>query len=200
MGNASVPQQPDELISGFRLRMYMIFGIVIMLCVSPFTVNHFLQGRIAMALLTLSILVVSGANALWILRHKRQLVPFVLFYAVIQITLIAGLFLQGVTIAFWFYPCALIMLSIAERQHARIMIVISVILLTPAAFYALSAEFAARLVVSYIMVVYLGDVIVRLLDSVQEQQAMLATTDPLTGAYNRRHMMNCVADAAEACR
>ena len=200
MSDASVPQQPDDLITGFRLRMYMIFGVVIMLFVSPFTVNHFLQGRIAMALLTLMILVVSGANTLWILRHKRQLVPLVFFFPVMQITLIAGLFLQGVTIVFWFYPCALIILSIAERQHARIMIVISVALLIPAAFSALSMEFAVRFVASYIMVAYLGDVVVRLLDSVQEQQAMLATTDPLTGAYNRRHMMTCVADAAEACR
>ncbi|MEH6543932.1 MAG: GGDEF domain-containing protein [Porticoccaceae bacterium] len=200
MGDASVPQQPDDLITGFRLRMYMIFGFVTVLFVSPFTVNHFLQGRIAMALLTFSILIVAGANTLWILRHKRQLVPLVLFFPVMQATLIAGLFLQGVTIVFWFFPSALIILSIAERHHARMMIIISVILLIPAAFYALSMEFAVRFVVSYIMVAYLGDVIVRLLDSVQEQQARLATTDPLTGAYNRRHMMACVADAAEACR
>lgn len=200
MDDTTASPRPENLVSDFRLRMYMAFGFVTILFLLPYSINHFVQGRFVMALLTLTIVVLAGANALWILRHKRQLVPFAYFYTVIQATLVAGLFLQGSTILFWCYPSAFIILSIAEQRSARIMLCISIALMIPAALYAISVDIVARFAITYIMVCYLGDVVVHLLDSVHAQQTRLATTDPLTGAYNCRHMLTCLANAAESCR
>lgn len=191
---------PDNLVANFRLKFEMYFGFATIFFLFPYSANHLIQGRYAMALLTLAIVILSAVNALLIRRRKKTLLPFAYFYVVILATLVAGLFLQGSTIVFWYYPFAFIVLSIATHKHARIMLLLSAALLIPSAFYAIDLPFAVRFAVTYTMVCILGDIVVGLLDKVQAQQVKLVITDPLTGAYNRRSMLSRLGEAAESCR
>ena len=190
----------ENLVASFRLQFNLYFGLATLILLSPYAVNHFIAGRVAMALFTSLIVLITAVNTVTIYRHKRQPIPFAYLYALIMVTLVAGLFLQGESIIYWYYPFAFIVLSSVEHRQARIMLFVSFALLVPTAFYTIDPPIAARFAATYLMVCVLGDVVVALLDRVQKQQAALAITDPLTGALNRRSMLTHIENAAESCR
>ena len=190
----------ENLVNNFRLQFNMYFGLSVLILLGPYVINHFIRGRFAMGLFTGCILIISGTNSISIYRRGIQLIPFGYFYAVIIGTLISGLFLQGESIIYWYYPFALIVLASATRKQARNMLIISAATLIPAAFYTIEFTIAARFSATYIMVCLLGDLVVGLIDKAQRQQDTLAITDPLTGALNRRTMLVHIEEAAEACR
>jgi diguanylate cyclase (GGDEF)-like protein len=80
------------------------------------------------------------------------------------------------------------------------MLLLSIVILVPVAFYTTDTATAARFAATYFMVCVLGDVVVRLMDEAHQQQALLTITDPLTGALNRRSMIYQLKDAAAGCR
>ncbi|OUS13278.1 hypothetical protein A9Q89_03405 [Gammaproteobacteria bacterium 53_120_T64] len=192
--------EENSLIANFRLNFEMYFGLLTLLVISPFVINHFLQHRFTMAALTCLIVLLAACNSMSIYRHQEKSLSFGYFFALILITLSLGLFLQGPDIIYWCYPFALIVLSIAEHRQARVMLALSLMVFLPTSFYALDTSVAARFLTAYFMVCLFGDIVVKLLDQAQEQQTHLAITDPLTGAYNRRSFLPRLEDAAESCR
>ncbi len=190
----------DDLVANFRLQFNMYLGLAIFIFLAPYAINHLLSGRLMMALFTLIIVLLAAVNSISIFCRKNQVVPFAYFYVVVLATLVSGLFLQGESIIYWYYPFAFIVLSSVEHRQARIMLVASIALLVPAVFYAVDLELAIRFSVTYIMVCLLGGVGVALLDKGQLRQAKLAITDPLTGALNRRSMLAHLDDAIEGCQ
>ncbi len=194
------PAQDDDLITNFRLNFEMYFGFATFLLLFPYVINHLLQSRFMMAATTFSIVLLSSLNSISIFRRRTKIFPFAYFFVLILTTLAIGLVLQGATIIYWYYPFAFIVLSIAEHRQARIMLALSILVFVPAVFYSADTGIAARFSVTYIMVCIFGDIVVRLLDKAQAQQALLTLTDPLTGAFNRRSFLNTLGDAAESCR
>lgn len=198
--NSAGPLPDEDLVASFRLQFNLYFGLTTFILLSPFVVNHFIAGRVVMALSTLFIVLIAAVNSVSIYRRKKQPIPFAYFYVLIMATLTSGLFLQGESIIYWYYPFAFIVLSSVEHRQARIMLFLSLAILVPTAFYTIDPAIAARFAATYLMVCLLGDVVVALLDRTQQQQAKLAITDPLTGALNRRSMLPEINDAAEGCR
>ncbi|MBL4584835.1 MAG: diguanylate cyclase [Pseudomonadales bacterium] len=194
------PNLDEDLISNFRLQFNFYFGLTTFLFLSPFTVNHIITGRFIMAAFTGVITAIAAINSISIFRRKVQPIPFVYHYVFILITLVSGLYLQGESIIYWYYPFAFIVFSSAEHRQARIMLFVSFALLVPTAFYMVEQPTAWRFAVTYLMVCLLGDLVVGLLDKAQRQQAMIAVTDPLTGALNRRSLLTHLDDAAAACQ
>jgi len=190
----------DDLIANFRLNFEMYFGFATFLLLFPYVINHLLQSRLIMSATTFSIVLLTLLNSISIFRHRKKILSFAYFYLLVLTTLTIGLLLQGTTIIYWYYPFAIIILSIAEHRQARIMLVMSIFAFIPAVFYSAGTDIAARFSVTYIMVCIFGDIVVRLLDKAQAQQALLAITDPLTGAFNRRSFLNALGEAAETCR
>jgi len=194
------PPQDDDLIANFRLNFEMYFGFATFLLLSPYVINHLLQHRFTMSALTFAIVLLASGNSVSIYRRRLQIISFAYFFTLILAILSAGLILQGETIIYWYYPFAFIILSIAEHRQARIMLALSILVFVPAVFFTTDAGIAARFSVTYLMVCIFGDIVVRLLDKAQAQQALLTLTDPLTGALNRRSFLSTLGDAAESCR
>ena len=198
---ASIPApHEDDLIANFRLNFEMYFGFSTFLLLSPYVINHFIQGRLMMTVFTFTIVFLSSVNSISIFRHRVEIIPFTYFFVLILTVLAGGLILQGSSIIYWYYPFAFIILSIAKHRQARIMLALSILVFVPAVFLATDTGIAARFGATYIMVCVFGDIVVRLLDKAQAQQALLTLTDPLTGAFNRRSFLSTLGDAAESCR
>jgi len=195
-----LPSDDEDLIANFRLNFEMYFGLSTFLLLLPYVINHLLQCRFMMSALTFAIIFLSSGNTLSIFFRRVQIFPFAYFFILILTTLAAGLVLQGETIIYWYYPFAFIILSIAEHRQARIMLGLSILVFVPAVFYSADTGIAARFSVTYLMVCVFGDIVVRLLDKAQAQQALLTLTDPLTGALNRRSLLTTLGNAGESCR
>ena len=201
LSKASIsPPHDDDLIANFRLNFEMYFGFATFILLFPYVINHLLQSRFMMATFTFTIVLLSSLNSISIFHHRVKLFSFNYFFSLILITLTGGLVLQGASIIYWYYPFSFIVLSIAEHRQARIMLALSILIFVPAVFITTNTSIATRFTATYLMVCIFGDIVVRLLDKAQAQQALLTITDPLTNALNRRSFLSTLGDAAESCR
>ncbi len=187
-------------IADFPKLAYMVFGLGTIPFLAPFAIAGFIQGRIMLALLSLGIVCLATANALCIYRKGKVLIPYVVTYSVILAAVLWGIYTNGERVALWCYPVAIVTFFSSGRLAARIMTIISLLLLIPAAFYFMTFDFAARFSVTYLMACYFGDLVKGLIENLQEKLNQLAIIDPLTGVYNRRYMDEALQEAMEQSR
>ncbi|MDF1644520.1 MAG: GGDEF domain-containing protein [Pseudomonadales bacterium] len=197
----STSQPPEEnLIINFRLELNKYFGLLLLALLSPYAVTHIIAGDLMTSIFPTTIVILAALNSISIIRKKKQIKAFNFFYVIVLVALVIGFFLEGSLITYWHYPFALIILFSVGQKRARIMLLLSIVILVPVAFYTTDTATAARFAATYFMVCVLGDVVVRLMDEAHQQQALLTITDPLTGALNRRSMIYQLKDAAAGCR
>lgn len=187
-------------ITDFRDRVAAVLGTAMVPFLLPFSLNGFMQGRLVTGVLILVLVVLAVVNVISIVRNDRQNIPYGVFYVFILLPILLGIIEIGAVVAFWCYPAALSILFVARLREARVLTGIGVVLLVPFSFLYMSPDYAARFSATYILTCIFGYLIVKLLDEQQEKLTELATTDPLTGAFNRRHMQECLLDAIEQQR
>src|SRR6266850_1571692 len=143
----------DALVAHRKRIMYRV-AIVGAICLLPFAVNNFLDGRHAIGAAVMAVVLTLGIDALAIHLEKRPPIPFVVLLGVTT-WMVERYIGQGVAIRFF-------------------------------------ASLTLTIVIVNIIRTIIRELQARLLD--------LAITDPLTGAFNRRHMASCLGDAVERHR
>lgn len=175
----------------------MILGWATVPFLLPVSLYNLFLGRNEIGILTLAVVTVISINALAIHRERPHPVPLWFFYALLLLTLIYGLYSVGTSAAFWAFPVVFLLMFIIPRQQATFYLAIAVAMLVPASFRFLETDVAVRFSITLSMVSYFGYLLVGVLIDMQSELEDLAISDPLTSAYNRRYMLECIHEAME---
>jgi diguanylate cyclase (GGDEF)-like protein len=199
----SLPKRTDQtpaqsLSQEFRQRTIRALGKAMLPFVVPFSIYSFIQGRLVIGSLLLLLALIVLVDVIMI-RRRQRLIPFMLwaFYSIIMITLVYAIATIGIITTFWCYPAAFAVFFVAERSQARVMMMIGLPVFTLTAFYCLPADAAFRFSITLGVVCYFSDILIGILNEQQAQLTELSIRDPLTGAFNRRHMISCLQNAQE---
>jgi len=200
--NTAVTIQPSEVLGlntlqNFRDHTWMILGWVTIPFLFPFSINHLIQDRYFLGALALTVMLILSVNSLSILKRKKQLIPFWLFYIFLMMSLIHLIYSLGSNALFWCFPALFVVGFITERTTARLLTVISLLILIPFSFYIATFELAIRFVFTLSMICFFSDVLVGYLIKLQEKLSRLAIHDPLTNALNRRQLDIYLTEAIE---
>jgi diguanylate cyclase (GGDEF)-like protein len=106
----------------------------------------------------------------------------------------------GVIGAFWCYPVVLFFHFVLPRLLANLC---SLALLSYATFMVhryLGTRVTVRFAVSLALCIVIINIIQTIIRELQSKLLALSITDPLTGAFNRRHMQERLLDALQASR
>ncbi len=202
MNTASLidPLEGKDPLAPHRNRMMYPLAIAGAVFLTPFFLNDFIMGRYLLGTTVMSIVIAFAVDAFAIHRGRRPPIP----YPILLVPMVAGMGLslatQGIYGAMWSFPAVLFFYFVLPRVLANIG---SVTMLAAAAIFAehyFGFDVTVRFVFCLALTIVIINIILNVIGRLQQELLVQAITDPLTGAYNRRHMESMLSDAMERYR
>lgn len=183
----------DDALADHRDRIALILSAVSVVLLLPFTVNHLLAGRFGLGALIFVAQTMMAANA-WALRRGRPApVPFWLMTLGFMLAVCGSIERLGLNGTFWAFPAAFVSYFVLPRKQAMALSAAMTVVATVLAWRALGmpvgVRFGATLVLTQVMI----NVVLNVVGDLQRALVQQTLTDPLTGAYNRRHLAQQLA-------
>src|SRR5262249_6585320 len=101
---------------------------------------------------------------------------------------------------FWCYPLVLFFFFVLSRRMANLCSVALLVEGTFMVYRYISLRVTIRFSVSLLLTIVIINIIQNIIRDLQDQLVAQAVTDPLTGAFNRRHMAARLDEAVEQSR
>src|SRR5438067_2104315 len=112
------PRDVDDSLSPHRERvMYALSGVGVV-CLLPFAMNDFMEGRPLIGTTILVVLSMISIDALAIRAGRRPPIPFILLLIPMTVGVGVALWQQGMLGAVWSYPIALFIYFVLPRRVA----------------------------------------------------------------------------------
>ncbi len=189
----------DALASHREQILYRI-AVVGAVLLTPFAINNFIQGRypLGIALVVTVLVLVLDAAAIW--RKRKAPVPFALLLVPGAAAMALSLVTQGIYGALWSYPVVLFCYFALTRRMA---VAVSLAMLAGTTLLVqlyIDFEMAVRVFVSLLLTIVIVNIIIGVVSDLHGKLLAQTITDPLTGAFNRRHMETCLDEAIERQR
>jgi diguanylate cyclase (GGDEF)-like protein len=177
----------DDALAPYRARIAIHLSALSALLLLPFTLNHLLQGRWALA----GTIALAQAVLVWdtlaLRAGRRPPVPFWMMVVVLAAAVCYSTHVQQVNGSYWSYPTLFIAYFLLPRRQALPLSVVLVsgvsVLMAVGAGLPVAVRVLATLTLTLIMI----NVVLNVIGDLQRALERQAVTDPLTGAFNRRH-------------
>jgi len=186
---------PDDPLPAPRDRLMAALSVVGVVFLVPFAVHDFLKGRYPLAAAIVVVVVTLGIDAFAIHRRKTPPIPYALLLVPMAAAITISLRTQGVIGAFWCYPVVLFFHFVLSRWPANLLSIALLVDATLMVHRYLGMRITVRFSVSLALTIVIINVIQSIIRDLQGRLLALAITDPLTGAFNRRHMDGRLAEA-----
>ncbi len=178
----------NDALANFRPRIALPVSAAGMLLVAPFGVVHLVQGRSTLGVAILGVVVLLGFNVVALRRGREPPVHYGLLLLPILAAIVASMSRQGVYGALWAYTLLLVCYFVLSRAQAFIASLVVLAVSTAGTAIWVDAGLAVRVFATQSLTIAFVNVILNVLGELQEALVRQAVTDPLTGAFNRRHM------------
>ena len=179
--------------------MYAI-AIAAVVFLVPFSVNAFLQGNAIMGAGILCGVMVLGVNALAIYLGRPQPIPMILLLVPMTIATAVSLKVQGFFGALWCYPTVLLFTFGLTRRMANVCSVLLLFLISSLVYYYIGPAYTIRFFCTLTLTIILANIVLSIIGDLHRRLMDQAIVDPLTGAFNRRHMDRCLDEVIERQR
>jgi diguanylate cyclase (GGDEF)-like protein len=180
-----------------RERLMYLVSIVFCLTLVPFGVISFVNDRFGIVVAIGAIIATCGIDAAAIRYRRPPPIPFSLLVVPMAIGISVSMKNLGIIGALWCYPAVLFFYFILSRAIAN---VISIALLVYSTYMVLEYVGGAvtlRFAVTLGLTIVVINIVLSIIGKLQARLVAQATTDPLTGAFNRRQMNATLALALE---
>lgn len=167
------------------LRMFLLLVNVFMV---PLSIFWFLNDHWILGSSQLLFLFSFNIDVLLSIKNRPLVISYPIVILTLSLTFFLAVFYIGFPAALWLYPIVIaiyfvIPLKLANYSNFIIVTPIAVLL-----FMQLETSLAIRYCASMGVTLILGIGLVNTIVDLQKQLVRQSRTDPLTGAYNRRHM------------
>ena len=187
----------EDLLARERDRVMYSLSILVLVFIVPFAVNDFLKGRNALGIAVVCVVVAFALNGYAIRRRRRPPIPYALLLVPITAAVTLSLATLGVIGAFWCYPVVLFVFFVLPQTLANVCSVALLLAATAMVHHYLTMRITVRFSVSLLLTIVIMNVIQNIIRELQRRLVEQAIRDPLTGAFNRRHMQARLAEAVE---
>lgn len=183
----------DDALAAHRDRIRLNFSWMTVIAGSPFMVLHLVNANWPLFGVNTAIVGMMFANA-WALRGGREpLIPFWALCCLLVVGACASVLLQGFNGLLWAFPALFMFFFVLPRAAAMVLGLALLLCVTAASTVLLGFALAARVFMSLGFVLIMINVVLNVIGELQRALVAQATTDPLTGAYNRRHLQDHLA-------
>ena len=191
---------PDDPLAPPRDRLMAALSAVGVVFLVPFAVHDFLKERYLLAGAIVVVVATLAVDAVAIQWRKTPPIPFALLLVPMAAAITISLRTQGVIGAFWCYPVVLFFHFVLPRRLANLCSIALLVEATLTVHRYLGMRITVRFGVSLAMTIVIINIIQSIIRELQGALFLLSITDPLTGAFNRRHMDSRLAEAIQFAR
>jgi diguanylate cyclase (GGDEF)-like protein len=182
------PRDVDDSLAPHRERvMYALSGVGVV-CLLPFGINDFIEGRRLIGATILVVLATIAWDALAIRAGRRPPIPFVFLLVPMAVGVGVALRQQGMLGAVWCYPIAVFTYFVLPRRVANVCGLFLLVYGTWAVDAYVERQMAVRFGASLALLMIIVNIILNILSELQMRLRDQVVTDPLTGVFNRRHL------------
>ncbi len=183
----------DDALAAHRNRIRLNLSRLAAVALSPFAVLHLFGGNWPMFGVNVTLVSVMLGNVWALKRERSPLVPFWLIAVLMVAGSCASVLAQGLHGVVWAYPALFMFFFVLARGPAMVLGLVLLGAVTASSSVALGWPLAARVFMSLGFVLVMINVVLNVVGELQRALVSQAITDPLTGAYNRRHMQEHLA-------
>lgn len=170
----------------FRPKATFVVGLAGFLALTPFSINHMLQGNVMLAASSFGVALLPAANAFVIVRgHYAPLLILLTLVPAITLELMIVLHRQGIIGALWCYPSLLLFYFVLPERKAWLANGALLALVVSQFWWLLDTSLAARLTATLMTVSAMAALFIRVISNQHDQLQSQAVTDPLTDLLNR---------------
>jgi diguanylate cyclase (GGDEF)-like protein len=190
----------QDPLSARREQMMYALSVAGILFLLPFAANDFMKRRYALGAAIVSVVATLVADALAIRRKRDPPIPYPFLLVPIGAAITLSLQTQGVIGAFWCYPVVLFFYFVLSWRMATLCSVALLVHATAMVHHYLGMRVMVRFCVSLTLTIVIINIIQGIIRDLQARLLALTLTDPLTGAFNRRHMESRLLEAIQVSR
>jgi diguanylate cyclase (GGDEF)-like protein len=188
----------DDPLAPFRERIIYPILILAALCLAPLAINNFLEKRYLGGLATSLVVAFYLVDARFIGKGRPPPIPFPLLLAPMAVAMGFSIVFQGFYGAIWAYPAVMTCYFVLSRRMANISAAVMLFGGTAMIYRYVDPGMAIRFLASFALTAAIVNRILGVVSELQRELMHQAIVDPLTGAFNRRHMDRRLAEAAGA--
>ncbi len=176
-----------------RDRIVLIVSALSAVLLLPFTFNHFVAGQVLLGTLILAAQAMMAVNA-WSLRAGRApVVPFWVMVLGFMVAVCESIHRLGLAGTYWAFPTVLVSHFMLSRRLALLLSMVMLLGSTALVWQGLGLPVAVRFGATLALTLIMVNVVLNVLGDLQRALVQQTLTDPLTGAYNRRHLAQQLA-------
>ena len=193
-------QERDDALASYRDRVMYGLAVVSVVVLLPFAASNALQERYLIAAGMAFAIAVLIANAAALHFGRKPPIPFWMIVIPSIGGMGLGLQAQGLLASLWSYPLILLFHFAVGRRLANILSVAQLVVVTALVYHFIALDAAIRFCVTLAATMFFINVTRNIVDDLHHRLIEQTILDPLTGAYNRRHMESCLDYAIERSR
>jgi len=160
------------------------------LAMIPFAMLHLVNANWMIFAVNLAISSAMAANAWSLQRRSRAALPFWLLCVAMIAGVLTSAYFQGSYGVLWSYPALFMFFFVLPRRQAVALAAVLLAGVTAVAWVSLGGPLAARLLMSLGITLAMIHVVLNVVGNLQQALVTQTITDPLTGAWNRRHLQS----------
>ena len=183
----------DDALAPHRERIRLNFSWLAAVALMPFAVFHLVGANWRMFGVNAILVGVMLANVWSLRRHRAPVFPFWTLGFVMVAGACTSVLLQGIHGVVWAYPAVFMFFFVLPRGLAMALGLVLLLAIPAASVLTLGPPVAARVFMSLGFVLIMINVVLNVLGELQRALVTQAITDPLTGAFNRRHLQEHLA-------
>lgn len=179
----------------YREGAFRYISLSIALVLTPFLLLNLINGRWLLAIVESVFFFIILLHCWRLFRYNKPIISPAVLVGLAALLICGSFFYNRSTNIYWAPSIIIAFHFILERRSALLFNIVFFCVLIPITFLLLAADhaviFLLSLLLTSISAIIFSDIVYR-----QEQKLQLAAiSDPLTGAFNRRHMMNSLERA-----
>lgn len=185
----------------FRQKATLGVALAAFVLLTPFALNHIVQGHPYLGSGSLAVVTLLAGNAwrIWRGRYSPALTLLAIVPAVV-LYLMLTIYKQGIIGVLWCYPAVISFYFMLPERKAWIANGVMLALTQVPTWSVIDAPLAARVTATLLAVSAFAAVFVRVITEQQRKLRVQAVTDTLTGLFNRMLLAESLEQAIEQSR